>query len=274
MLSIVPDYIRLALPVLTAANRVYSHVETLPLPPPLKLFAQKYCRCSPQTNACKTHSIARNDTLVPQSALSVLPLLMKPSTPTPTPLAPCQAVRIKWAMRDQRVTFFAAREGQAGLSNVFLGGYDPSNFNTTELCAVPPPSFPAAGDASDASGKPAEASTVEGGGILLGVAMGEIELLTDPGQGESQPKTQVLKVETGTVLAPQRQGHSIRAAGSSHAHRKGRRALAVWYYVHSCPDGLFHLCMGFLSGAGWEQLYPPHLGTRKGWTMEHGVPRR
>lgn len=197
------------------------------------------------------------------------PLSSKDTTLTPF-LFPFQAVRVKWTLRGQRVTFFAARAGQAGLSNVFLGAYDPSNFNTTELCAVPVPPPPAAGHASGARGKTPEESA-EGGGILLGVAMGEVQLLTDPGEGKSEPKTRALKVGTGTILAPTKQGHTVRAGSSS---SKGRGGLAVWYYVHSCPDGMFHLCSGFLSGAGWEQLYPPHVGTRKGWTMEHGVPKR
>ena len=173
-------------------------------------------------------------------------------------------MRAKWAMRGYGVTFFAASAGQTGLSNVFLGGYDPSNFNTTELCAVqPPPDLAAAVDGDSA----------ERGGILLGVAMGEIELLTEKKSGASEANSRVLTVKSGTVLAPTYQGHSVRAGSAPVSRRRGGE-LAVWYYVHSCPEGLFHLCIGFLSGAGWEQLYPPHLGTRKGWTMEHGVPRR
>lgn len=176
-------------------------------------------------------------------------------------------------MRGHGVTFFAARAGQTGLSNVFLGGYDPSNFNTTELCAVNPPPDPAAGHASDARGKPADGDSAESGGILLGVAMGEVELLTEEKSGVSEANSKVLTVRSGTVLTPEGQGHTVRAGSSPVSGRRGG-GLAVWYYVHSCPDGLFHLCIGFLSGAGWEQLYPPHLGTRKGWTMAHGVPRR
>ncbi|CAM9469147.1 unnamed protein product [Laminaria digitata] len=183
-----------------------------------------------------------------------------------------ETVRAKWALRGHGVTFFAARAGQTGLSNVFLGGYDPSNFNTTELCAVKSPPDPAAGHASNAGGKPVDASA-ESGGILLGVAMGEVELLTEEKSGVSEANSRVLTVRSGTVLAPTGQGHSVRAGSSPVSGRRGG-GLAVWYYVHSCPEGLFHLCIGFLSGAGWEQLYPPHLGTRKGWTMEHGVPRR
>lgn len=170
-------------------------------------------------------------------------------------------------MKGQGVTFFAARPGQAGLSNVFLGGYDPSNFNTTDLCAVP-----AAAASSNHAGGPAE-----GGGVLLGVAMGEVQLVTDPKNGQPEPESRVLKVSTGTILAPVGQGHTIRAGGESSGKGKkhaGAGGLAVWYYVHSCPDGLFHLCIGFLSGAGWEQLYPNRVGAgRKGWTMEHGVPK-
>ena len=169
-------------------------------------------------------------------------------------------------MKGQGVTFFAARPGQAGLSNVFLGGYDPSNFNTTELCAVPAPSSGANANANaNANGGPAE-----GGGVLLGVAMGEVQLVTDPKIGQPEPESRVLKVSNGTMLAPVGQGHTIRPGGAS----PGKGGLAVWYYVHSCPDGLFHLCIGFLSGAGWEQLYPNRVGAgRKGWTLEHGVPK-
>lgn len=168
-------------------------------------------------------------------------------------------------MKGQGVTFFAARPGQAGLSNVFLGGYDPSNFNTTELCAVPArPTATGGGGGSNKAGGPAE-----GGGVLLGVAMGEVQLVTDPKNGQPEPESRALKVSTGTVLAPVGQGHTVRAGGAA-----GGGGLAVWYYVHSCPDGLFHLCIGFLSGAGWEQLYPNRVGAgRKGWTLEHGVPK-
>lgn len=181
-------------------------------------------------------------------------------------------------MRDQGVTFFAARAGQAGLSNVYLGGYDPSNFNTTELCSVPLPPSPGAGHEYHTTGTPdgvddGVAETAEGGGILLGVAMGEVDLLTEAGNGAAEPKTQALKVGSGTVLAPVREGHSVRVATPKAKGRVVEGKLAVWYYVHSCPDGLFHLCIGFLSGAGWEQLYAPHMGTRKGWLREHGVPR-
>ncbi|CAM9227953.1 unnamed protein product [Pylaiella littoralis] len=180
-----------------------------------------------------------------------------------------EAVREKWAMKDQRVTFFAARSGQAGLSNVFLGGYDPSNFNTTELCAVP-----ARPGGSGGGGRAEKVSAEDAGGILFGVAMGEVELMTEPetknGQQQQQmsaePESRVLKVGTGTISAPTGRGHTVRAAGV------GRGRLAVWYYVHSCPDGLFHLCVGFLSGAGWEQLYPGMLGIRKGWTWQNGMP--
>eukprot|EP00752_Nemacystus_decipiens_P004634 g4228.t1 len=175
-----------------------------------------------------------------------------------------EAVRAKWTMKGQGVTFFAARPGQAGLSNVFLGGYDPSNFNTTELCSVPAPN--GGGGGSNSGG------AVEGGGVLMGVAMGEVQLVTDPKNGQPQPESRVLKVSNGTVLAPVGQGHSVRP-GVGASPGKGR-GLAVWYYVHSCPDGLFHLCIGFLSGAGWEQLYPNRVGAgRKGWTLEHGVPK-
>ncbi|CAM9483537.1 unnamed protein product [Ectocarpus fasciculatus] len=174
-----------------------------------------------------------------------------------------EAVRTKWAMKDQRVTFFAGYPGQASLANIFLGGYDPSNFNTTELCAVPaPPNAEASGSG-------------EGGGVLLGVAMGEVHLMTDPKNGQPQPESRVLTVGSGTVLAPVGQGHSVRPGASSSpvAGKKRVGGLAVWYYVHSCPDGLFHLCIGFLSGTGWEQLYPSRMGTRMGWTLEHGVPK-
>lgn len=178
-----------------------------------------------------------------------------PPSPVPAPHLPPrrpQAVRAKWAMKGHQVTFFAAHPGQAGLSNVFLGAYDPSNFNTTDLCAVPAPA-----NAKEGSG--------EGGGVLLGVAKGEVQLLVDPGDGtRSAPESRALKVATGTVLAPVGRGHAVLPAG---------RGLAVWYYVHSCPEGLFHLCIGFLSGAGWEQLYPGRVGTRKSWTMEYGVPK-
>ncbi len=165
-------------------------------------------------------------------------------------------------MKGQRVTFFAGHPGQAGLSNVFLGAYDPSNFNTTELCSVPAP--------PNADANAARGSAVEGGGVLLGVAMGEVQLLTEPKAGQHEPDSRVLRVANGTVLAPAGQGHTVRA-GASPKQRVG--GLAVWYYVHACPDGLFHLCIGFLSGAGWEQLYPSHLGSRKSWTMEYGVPK-
>ena len=189
-------------------------------------------------------------------------------------LCPHQAVRTKWAMRDQRVTFFAARAGQTGLSNVFLGRYDPSNLNTTELCAVPPiPAPAAASEATRETGVPDEEA---GGGILLGVALGEVQLLTEPDDGGSEPESRSLRVSTGVVMAPKESAHSVRPSSSSPlAGRRGgsRGALAVWYYVHSCPDGLFHLCAGFLSGAGWQALYPPNLGVRKGWTLEYGVPR-
>lgn len=187
-------------------------------------------------------------------------------------------------MKGQRVTFFAARPGQAGLSNVFLGGYDPSNLNTTELCAVPAPPAQGSGSGSRSSSSASAGGSAEGGGVLLGVAMGEVQLVTDPRNGQPQPESRVLKVGTGTVLAPVGQGHTVRAggfagAGAAPPGSPGRRArgggLAVWYYVHSCPDGLFHLCIGFLSGAGWEQLYPSLAGAgRKGWTMEHGVPKQ
>lgn len=203
----------------------------------------------------------------------------RPPPPPPTPSSRAQAVRAKWAMKGQRVTFFAARPGQAGLSNVFLGGYDPSNFNTTELCAVPAPT----GSAGTAG------RSAEGGGVLLGVAMGEVQLMTDPKNGQAEPESRVLRVATGTILAPVGQGHTVRPgggeassssappAGSPGKEGKKRAAaggLAVWYYVHSCPDGLFHLCVGFLSGAGWEQLYPNRVGAgRKGWTLELGVPK-
>lgn len=166
------------------------------------------------------------------------------------------------------MTFFAARAGQTGLSNVFLGGYDPSNFNTTELCAVPEP------PASAMSGGTAGPSSAEGGGVLIGVAMGDVELLTDPEQGGSEPDIRELKVGTGTVLAPKGQAHSIRARPSSANMGSRPGGLSIWYYVHACPNGLFHLCIGFLSGAGWGQLYPSHLGTRKGWTMLEGVPKQ
>ncbi|CAM9305075.1 unnamed protein product [Ectocarpus sp. 13 AM-2016] len=172
-----------------------------------------------------------------------------------------EAVRVKWAMKDQRVTFFAGYPGQASLSNIFLGGYDPSNFNTSELCAVPaPPNAEASGSG-------------EGGGVLFGVAMGEVHLMTDPKNGQPQPESRVLTVGSGTVQAPLGQGHTVRPGASSPVAGKRAGGLAVWYYVHSCPDGLFHLCIGFLSGTGWEHLYPSRMGTRRGWTMEHGVPK-
>lgn len=207
------------------------------------------------------------------------------------------------------MTFFAARPGQA-LTNVFLGGYDPVNFNTTDLCSVPqPPSSysntdpgkqtqkneagsssssrtanegggtTGVGEKGGGRGEKADAPVADGGGILIGVAAGEVELLTDPGDGRGEPKKQKLTGRNWvTVLAPMGEGHSIRAAKGAPAPglvelARQEEGLAIWYYVHACPDGLFHLCIGYLSGAGWQELYKPSSGTRKGWIMAHGVPR-
>lgn len=196
--------------------------------------------------------------------------------PAPSPPS-VKAIRTKWSMRDQRVTFFAAREGQAGLSNVFLGRYDPANFNTTKLCSVPPLPPPAAASDNAYQGD-IETPGEEAGGILLGVAHGEVQLRTEPNDGkQDEIETVTLTVRMGVRPAPVGRAHSIWPSSSMSAggqRRGGRGVLSVWYYVHNCPDGLFHLCAGFLSGAGWQQLYHPQIGTRKGWTMQHGVPKR
>lgn len=213
---------------------------------------------------------------------------------------------------------------------MFLGGYDPSNFNTVELCSVPPPlPQPASGHTTSQASDGRERDNTtgdqdvtahdgeddieergqrggDGGGILIGVAVGEVIILTDPAaagsnskgsnrgeQQQQQPYEQKLSARNGTVLAPLGEGHSVRASvspsprgrktsifGEMSAGQQRQRQteaeegeLAIWYYVHQCPYGIFHLCIGFLSGAGWEQLYTPQSGTRKGWVMEHGVSK-
>lgn len=190
-----------------------------------------------------------------------------------------------WAKRAQRVTFFAARPGQV-LSNIYLGGYDPSNFDTVKMCSVPLPSV--ATPEGQAGEKKENASQNEenpkgkgsdGGGILLGVVRGEVDLLMDPGDGSSKPMTKPLSVSNRTVLAPLGEAHSVRVTSlaknwGSLRDMQDRNALTIWYYVHACPHGLFHLSIGFLSGAGWEQLYSPGSGTRKGWLMEYGIQRK
>lgn len=220
-------------------------------------------------------------------------------------------IRDTWAARNQSVTFFAARPGQS-LSNIFLGGYDPGNLNTTALCSVPEPprsyantdtggrqaqdaegSSTSSSSTSSGSGKgvdtdtedeDADAPLADGGGILLGVLAGEVDLLTDPGDGGSKAKKQRLTNRAWeTVVVPTGRGHSVRAAKGAVAlaaaaaapqkRHERNEGLAIWYYVHACPEGLFHLCIGFLSGAGWQALYKPTVGTRKGWVMEHGVPK-
>lgn len=103
--------------------------------------------------------------------------------------------------------------------------------------------------------------------------------MIDPGDGRTVPNKQKLSSASRfgeTVLVPGGKGHSVRAArggGAVAGDVRGEAGLAVWYYVHACPSGLFHLHIGFLSGAGWQQLYEPTAGTRKGWVLEHGVPK-
>ncbi|CAM9313648.1 unnamed protein product [Choristocarpus tenellus] len=181
-------------------------------------------------------------------------------------LAAIEVVRSTWSSRGQHVTFFAGRPGQA-LSNIFLGGYDPSNLNTTELCSVAS-EYQLSGPMAQGGGD-GESPSLSPAGILMGVITGQVDILTSAPSGVEASAPNVRRVVSGDrpLLAPVSEGHTVRVMGTDPGQGLEEGRLAVWYYVHACPESMFHLCIGFLSTGGWGALYPPLPGLRKGWFL-------